>query len=112
MQQEKREGFSIFNWVVRVGFVVKQRWSEDLREVWECEETSVAGAEWVKRRAAGQGAESWQDLDVEASGHMLRACAHSEVGGGGGWLWVGLCPPNTDVEVPTPETCGCDLIWN
>ena len=112
MQQEKREGFSIFNWVVRVGFVVKQRWSEDLREVWECEETSVAGAEWVKRRAAGQGAESWQDLDVEASGHMLRACAQSEVGGGGGWLWVGLCPPNTDVEVPTPETCGCDLIWN
>ena len=49
MQQEKRERleewFSIFNCVVGVGFVVKQRQSEDLREVWECEETSVAGAE-------------------------------------------------------------------
>ena len=44
---------SIFHWVVGVGSVVKQRWSEDLREVWEGEETSVAGAEWVKRRAAG-----------------------------------------------------------
>ena len=39
------ERFSIFNQVVRVSFVVKQRLSEDLREVWECEETSVAGAE-------------------------------------------------------------------
>ena len=64
MQQEKREvalreeWFSIFNWVVGVGFVVKQRQSEDLREVWEHVETNVAGAEWVKRRAAGQGAES------------------------------------------------------
>ena len=49
MQQEKRERleewFSIFNCVVGVGFVVKQRQSEDLREVWECEETSVARAE-------------------------------------------------------------------
>ena len=115
MQQEKREGvlreecFSIFNWVVRVGFVVKQRWSEDLRQVWECE-TSVAGAEWVKRRAAGQGAESWQDLDVEASGHMLRACAQSEVGGSGGWLWVGLCSPEKDVEVLIPGACEWDKI--
>ena len=99
------ERFSIFNQVVRVSFVVKQRLSEDLREVWECEETSVAGAEWVKRRAAGQGAESWQGLDVEASGPMLRACAQSEVGGGGGWLWVGLCPPEKDVDIPTPGTC-------
>ena len=116
MQQEKErecleEWFSIFNQVVRVSFVVKQRLSEDLREVWEREETSVVGAEWVKRRAAGQGAESWQGLDVEASGPMLRACAHSEVGGGGGWLWVGLCPPEKDVEVLTPGACGCDLIW-
>ena len=110
MQQEKREGFSIFNWVVRVGFVVKQRWSEDLREVWECEETSVAGAEWVKRRAAGQGAESWQGLDVEASGDTLKACAQSEVGGGGGWLWVGLCPPEKDVEVLIPGACEWDKI--
>ena len=52
------EWFSIFNWMLGVGSVVKQRWSEDLREVWEREETSVAGVEWVKRRAAGQGAES------------------------------------------------------
>ena len=44
--------------MVQVSFVVKQRLSEDLRKVWEREETSVAGAEWVKRRAAGQGAES------------------------------------------------------
>ena len=44
--------------MVRVSFVVKQRLSEDLREVWEREETSVVGAEWVKRRAAGQGADS------------------------------------------------------
>ena len=63
MQQEKErecleEWFSIFNQVVRVSFVVKQRLSEDLREVWEREETSVVGAEWVKRRAAGQGADS------------------------------------------------------
>ena len=50
--------FPIFSHVVGVGFFVKQRLSEDLREVWECEETSVAGAEWVKRRAARQGAES------------------------------------------------------
>ena len=52
------EWFSIFNRVVGVGFVVKQRRSEDSREVWEHEETSVAEAEWVKRRAARQGAES------------------------------------------------------
>ena len=52
------EQFSIFHRVVRVGFFVNQSLSEDLRGVWECEETSVAGAEWVKRRAAGQGAES------------------------------------------------------
>ena len=52
------EWFCIFNRVVGVGFVVKQRRSEDSREVWEHEETSVAGAEWVKRRAARQGAES------------------------------------------------------
>ena len=39
------EWFSIFNQVVGVGFSLKQRLSEDLREVWECEETSVAGAE-------------------------------------------------------------------
>ena len=114
LQQEKREWleewFSIFSGVVRVGFIVKQRQSEDLREVWECEETSVAGAEWVKRRAAGQGAESWQGLDVEASGHMLRACAQSEVGGGGGWLWVGLCPPEKDVEGLTTGACEWDKI--
>ena len=65
MQQEKRERleewFSIFNCVVGVGFVVKQRQSEDLREVWECEETSVARAEWVKRRAAGQGPRADRD---------------------------------------------------
>ena len=96
--------------MVGVGFFVKQRLSEDLREVWEHEETSAAGAEWVKRRAAGQGAESWQGLDVEASGHMLRACAQSEVGGGGGWLWVRLCLPIKDVEVPTPGACECDKI--
>ena len=29
---------------------------------------------------------------MEASGDMLRACAQSEVGGGGGCLWVGSCP--------------------
>ena len=63
MQQEKErerleEWFSIFNRAVRVGSVVNQRLSEDLRGVWESEETSVAGAEWVKRRAAGQGVES------------------------------------------------------
>ena len=52
------EWFSIFNQVVGVGFSLKQRLSEDLREVWEREETSVVGAEWVKRRAAGQGADS------------------------------------------------------
>ena len=51
----REERFSIFNWVVGVGFVVKQRLSEDLKEVWEYEETSVAGAEWVKKRAAVQG---------------------------------------------------------
>ena len=102
--------FPIFSHVVGVGFFVKQRLSEDLREVWEHEETSAAGAEWVKRRAAGQGAESWQDLDVEASGHMLRACAQSEVGGGGGWLWVGLCPPEKDVEVLIPGACEWDKI--
>ena len=50
MQQEKEreclvEWFYIFNQVVRVSFVVKQRLSEDLREVWECEEASVARAE-------------------------------------------------------------------
>ena len=65
MQQEKRERleewFSIFNWVVGVGFVVKQRQSEDLREVWEHVETNVAGAEWVKRRAAGQGPRADRD---------------------------------------------------
>lgn len=49
---------------------------------------------------------------MEASGDMLRACAQSEVGGGGGWLSVGLCPPEKDVDVPIPGTCGCDLIWN
>ena len=64
MQQEKREvalreeWFSIFNWVVGVSFVVKQRLSEDLREVWEHEDNTVAGTEWVKRRAAKWGAES------------------------------------------------------
>ena len=47
------EWFSIFNRVVRVGFVVKQRLRENLREVWECEEISVVGVEWVKWRAAG-----------------------------------------------------------
>ena len=51
----REERFSIFNWVVGVGFIVKQRLSEDLKEVWEYEETSVAGAEWVKKRAAVQG---------------------------------------------------------
>ena len=50
--------FSIFNWVVGVSFVVKQRLSEDLREVWEHEDNTVAGTEWVKRRAAKWGAES------------------------------------------------------
>ena len=53
--QQKREWleecFSIFNGVVGVSFFVKQRLSEDFREVWEHEETSVAGAEWVKRAA-------------------------------------------------------------
>ena len=43
------------------GWVVKQKWSEDLKEVWEREETSVAGAEWVKRRAAGQGLRADRD---------------------------------------------------
>ena len=52
------EWFSIFNWVVGVSFVVKQRLSEDLREVWEHEDNTVAGTEWVKRRAAKWGAES------------------------------------------------------
>ena len=52
------EWFSIFNQVVRVSFVVKQRLSEDLREVWEHEDNTVAGTEWVKRRAAKWGAES------------------------------------------------------
>ena len=47
--------------MVGVGFIVKQRRSEDLREVWECEETSVARAEWVKRRAAGQGPRADRD---------------------------------------------------
>ena len=97
--------------MVGVGFFVNQSLSEDLREVWECEETSVAGAEWVKRRAAGQGPRADREgLDVEASGDMLRACAQSEVGGGGGWLWVGLCSPGKDVEVPTPRDCGYDKI--
>ena len=50
--------FSIFNQVVGVSFVVKQRLSEDWREVWEHEETSVTGTELVKRKAAGWGAES------------------------------------------------------
>ena len=49
MQQEDgerlEEWFSIFNRVVRVGFSLKQRLNENLREVWEYEETSVAGAE-------------------------------------------------------------------
>ena len=54
-REHGEERFSIFNRVVGVGFVVKQRLSEDLKEVWECEETSVAGAEWVKKRAAVQG---------------------------------------------------------
>ena len=62
---EKREHleelFSIFSGVVGVSFVVKQRQSEEMKEVWEHEETSVAGAEWVKRR-----------LDVEASGLVPR----------------------------------------
>ena len=40
---------------------MKQKWSEDLKEVWEREETSVAGAEWVKRRAAGQGLRADRD---------------------------------------------------
>ena len=110
-REHSEEWFSIFNQVVGVGFVVKQRLSEDLREVWEREETSVAGAEWVKRRAAGQGPRADREgLDVEASGDMLRACAQSEVGGGGGWLWVGLCSPGKDVEVPTPRDCGYDKI--
>ena len=112
-REHSEEWFSIFNQVVGVGFVAKQRLSEDLREVWEREETSVAGAEWVKRRAAGQGPRADREgLDVEASGDMLRACAQSEVGGGGGWLWVGLCPPEKDVEIPTPGARGCDLIGN
>ena len=58
-REHLEEWFSIFDQVVRVGFLVKQqRLSEDLREVWEHEETTVAGAEWEKRRAVGQGAES------------------------------------------------------
>ena len=102
-REHSEEWFSIFNQVVEVGFVVKQRLSEDLREVWESEETSVAGAEWVKRRAAGQGPRADREgLDVAASGDMLRPCAQSEVGGGGGWLWVGLCPSGDDVEVSSP----------
>ena len=97
--------------MVRVSFFVNQSLSEDLRVVWEREETSVAGAEWVKRRAAGQGPRADREgLDVEASGDMLRACAQSEVGCGGGWLWVGLCPPEKDVEVSSPGTCECDKI--
>ena len=97
--------------MVRVSFFVNQSLSEDLRGVWEREETSVAGAEWVKRRAAGQGPRADREgLDVEASGDMLRACAQSEVGGGGGWLWVGLCPSGDDVEVSSPGDCECDKI--
>ena len=38
--------------MVGVSFVVKQRQSEEMK-VWEREETSVAGAEWVKRRRCG-----------------------------------------------------------
>ena len=104
--------FSIFNWVVGVSFVLKQRLSEDLREVWEHEENTVAGTEWVKRRAARRGAESWQGVDVEASGDMLRACAHSEVGGGGGSCALNCVPQKKnikDFEVPTPGVFG--LTW-
>ena len=90
--------FPIFNQVVGVSFVVKQRLSEDLREVWEHEETSVAGTEWVKRRAAGRGAESRQGVDVEVSGDMLRACAHSEVGGGGGCHVLNCVPQKTTTK--------------
>ena len=39
--------------MVGVSFVVKQRRSEEMKEVWEREETSVAGAECVKRRRCG-----------------------------------------------------------
>ena len=49
-------------------------------------------------------------LTSDASGHMLRACAQSEVEVGGGWLWVGLRPPEKDVEVPTPGVRGSDKI--
>ena len=113
-REHSEEWFSIFNQVVEVGFVVKQRLSEDLREVWESEETSVAGAEWVKRRAAGQGPRADREgLDVAASGDMLRPCAQSEVGGGGGWLWVGLCPPEKMLKsqalAPVNVTKSCRL---
>ena len=47
---------------------------------------------------------------MEASGDTLKACAQSEVGGGGGWLWVGLCPPEKDVEVLIPGACEWDKI--
>ena len=55
------EWFPIFNRVVQVGFVVKQRLSEDLRKVWEREETSVVGAEWVKRREQDRGLRADRD---------------------------------------------------
>ena len=96
-REHLEEWFSIFSGVVGVSFVVKQRRSEEMKEVWEREETSVAGAEWVKRR-----------LDVEASGHQLKACAQSELGGCGGWLLVRLCSPGKDVEGLTPGACE----WN
>ena len=57
-REHLEEWFSIFSRVVGVSFIVKQRLSEDLREVWEYEATSRAGAEWVKRRATDQGTES------------------------------------------------------
>ena len=60
-REHLEEWFSIFSRVVGVSFIVKQRLSEDLREGWEGEETSVAGAEWVKRRAAGQGLRADRD---------------------------------------------------
>ena len=47
---------------------------------------------------------------MEASGDMLWACARSEVGRGGGWLWVGLCLPEKDVQVLNPGACDWDKI--
>jgi len=46
---------------------------------------------------------------VEASGDMLRARAHSEVGGGGGSCALNCVPQKKnikDFEVPTPGAFG------